>query len=375
MSLEGRKQGRIATFLQKVDWPLVIIVTLLASVGIVNLYSASIAAERSYHIAQAIAYVFGLGGALVMGVVDRRIFEKWSYVFYGVVVALLVLVMVAGKEINGSKRWLDLGVFLLQPSELLKIAVILITARFFKDRPQPEGGYSLMELGRLFGMVALGVVFVLKQPDLGTSLTILVLFMTMVLFEGVRVTSLIAMGMAVMVALPFVWSFGMKEYQKDRVITFLNLEEDQYGQAWQVRQSIIAFGSGRVWGKGFVEGTQIQKGFVPEHENDFAAANWGEEHGFVGMVLLLALYMALIIWALRIASRAPDRYGVHVGVGMAAFFFWHVLVNLGMVSGMLPVVGLPLPLMSYGRSNLMTVMLGVGFLLNTSAARKGHAPR
>jgi len=368
---DQREASWVVRLISAIDWPLVLIVTTLASVGIFNLYSASVAAGKSYHIAQAIAYLFGLGGALVMGLVNRRVYERWSYVVYGGVVLLLFLVMAVGTELNGSKRWLNLGVFLLQPSELLKIAVIMITARYFKDRENKEGSYSLFELGRLFGLVGLGVAFVLKQPDLGTSLAILAIFMTMVLFEGVKFTSLVAMGAAVIFATPFVWVFGMKEYQKDRVITFLNLEEDQYGQAWQVRQSIIAFGSGRMWGKGHLEGTQIQKGFVPEFENDFAASTWAEEHGFIGMLFLLSLYMALILWSLRISMRAQDRYGVHIGIGMAAFFFWHVLVNIGMVTGSLPVVGLPLPLMSYGRSNLMTIMLGVGLLLNASATRAG----
>ena len=362
--------GRLQQVLGRIDWPLVVILTTLAGVGIYNLYSAALAVGKDYHFAQAIAYGVGLTGALGLSLIDRRVWEKWSPVIYGGVVALLVAVVLFGTELNGSKRWLNLGVFLFQPSELLKIAVILLTARYFNDREPPERGYTLRGLARLFGPVALGVAFVLIQPDLGTSLVILAIFMTMVLFEGISLTSLVAMGAAALVALPFVWTLGMKDYQKDRVISFLNLEEDHYGQAWQVRQSIIAFGSGRVWGKGHVQGTQIQKGFVPEHENDFAAANWAEEHGFVGMLLLLSLYMALILWSLRIAARSPDRFGTHIGVGMAAFFFWHVLVNLGMVTGMLPVVGLPLPLMSYGRSNLMTVMLGAALLLNTSGARR-----
>ena len=285
-------------------------------------------------------------------------------------IALLVAVAVFGTELNGSRRWLNLGAFMLQPSELLKVAVIVITARYFQDR-EIEGRYTLRRLAKLFAFVGGGVAFVLLQPDLGTSLTILAIFATMTLFEGVRPSSLIAIATCVVLAAPFVWTFGMKEYQKDRVISFLDIgEDDRYGQAWQVRQSIIAFGSGPRLGQGHVEGTQIQKGFVPEHENDFAAATWAEEHGFAGMLFVLALYLTLIGWSLRISARAPDRFGVHIGVGMAAFFFWHVVVNLGMVTGMLPVVGLPLPLMSYGRSNLMTIMIGLGLLMSVSASSK-----
>jgi len=368
-------RGRQSWFekaLARADWPLVSIVVVLASVGIINLYSAAQAAGgASYHVSQAVAFTLGMGLVGVMTFLDTRLYERWAYVIYGIIVGLLALVLIVGTELNGSKRWLNLGVFLMQPSELLKIGVILITARFFNDRDQDEP-YSLTQLAKLFALVCLGVFFVLQQPDLGTSLTILAIFMSMVLFEGVRTASVITLMTAVVMATPLVWTFGMKEYQKDRVRSFLALEQDEYGQDWQVRQSIIAFGSGRVWGKGHLQGTQIQKGFVPEHENDFAAANWGEEHGFAGMLFLLSVYMALILWGLRVATTARSRFGVHVAVGMSAFIFWHVIVNLGMVTGMLPVVGLPLPLMSYGRSNLMTVMLGLGLLMNVSAQARAQ---
>ena len=361
-----RARGVLGKVLQGVDWGLLLIVSLIGSVGIINLYSAAVAVNKPYHITQSIAMLLGLFGAFVLSRFDRRLYQKWAYVLYGGVIVLLMIVMGWGKILNGSRRWIDLGVFLLQPSELLKLGVILITGRYFLDREPSENGYTLRELAKLFALVGLGVFFVLKQPDLGTSLTILAIFMTMVLFEGIRLSSLISLGTVIVLSLPFVWTFGLEDYQKGRVMTFLNTEEGQHDQAWQVRQSIIAFGSGRLVGKGYLEGTQIQKGFVPEHENDFAAATWAEEHGFLGMMLLLSLYMALIVWSLRISANAQDRFGRHVGVGMAAFFFWHVLVNIGMVTGSLPVVGLPLPLMSYGRSNLMTVLLGVALLLNTS---------
>ncbi len=366
------RRSKRDNLLLRVDWPLLAILGALASIALVNLYSAGVAAGGvDYHVAQAVAFAMGLGVITVISLVDTRVLDRWSYVAYGGVIMLLAAVALFGTELNGSRRWINLGLFLLQPSELLKIGVILITARFFNDREREEA-YGLSDLWRLFALVVLGVGFVLNQPDLGTSLTILAIFMTMVLFEGVRTQSLIALGAVIALSLPFGWAFGMKEYQKDRVRSFLSLEKDDYGQDWQVRQSIIAFGSGRSWGKGHLQGTQIQEGFVPEHENDFAAANWGEEHGFVGMLILLAVYMALIVWALKISSQSTDRFGSHIGVGIAAFIFWHVFVNLGMVTGVLPVVGLPLPIMSYGRSNLMTVMIGLGLLMNVSMRRKAR---
>jgi rod shape determining protein RodA len=359
--------------IQRVDWTLLGLIMSIAGVGIYNLSSAAsaVTAHGAYHLTQGAAFVVGLIFMALICVFDYRIWERWSNWIYGFVVFLLVLVELFGKTLNGSTRWLDLGFFLLQPSELLKIGVIMLTARYFQERDQSEP-YDLPQLARLFGIVAGGVLLVLKQPDLGTSLVVLAIFGTMVVFQGIRWTSVAALALLLTLSSPLIWSVGMHDYQKERVISFLQLEDDDFGHEWQVRQSVIAFGSGRAWGKGHAEGTQGQGGFIPEHENDFAAANWGEEHGFVGMTFLLSLYAALILWCLNISSRARDRYGAIVGVGVAAFLFWHVIVNIGMVTGLLPVVGLPLPLFSYGRSNMMTFMFAFGLLMNVSMRRRAR---
>lgn len=358
----------ILGWLSRLDWPLLVVVAVLAALGLYNLRSAATHSPAAFHLIQSGWFVLGLCMVVVMAVIHTRVFMRSAYVFYGAVILLLLIVAVAGTELNGSKRWLNLGVFLMQPSELLKLAVILVTARYFQDRNK-ESSYRLRDLVIPFALLGVGVGFVVSQPDLGTSLVIVAIFMTMVLFEGVRWESLLGLALAVMVALPFAYSFGLKDYQKARVVSFINIEADAQGQSWQVRQSIIAFGSGRVWGKGHVEGTQVQKGFVPEHENDFIAANWAEERGFMGMLFLLAVYLAFIACALNVSRKARDRFGVQIGVGVAALFFWHVVVNLGMVTGVLPVVGLTLPLMSYGGSSLLTMLAGVGLLLNVSAHR------
>jgi rod shape determining protein RodA len=367
----NKQRPWLLDWLSRLDWPLVVVVVLLSALGLYNLRSAAMHSVHDFHLIQSVWFGFGAVIALLIAAIHTRVFLRGAYMFYGAVVFLLLLVALFGTEINGSKRWLDLGAFLMQPSELLKLALILATARYFHDRNR-ERSYRLRELWVPVSMMGVGVLFVLNQPDLGTSMVILSIFMTMVLFEGVRWQSLVALFVAAMIALPFVYSFGLKDYQRDRVVSFLNIDADATGQSWQVRQSIIAFGSGRVWGKGHEEGTQVQKGFVPEHENDFIAANWGEERGFVGMVFLLMLYLAFILSALNIARQAKDRFGVQIGVGVAALFFWHVVVNLAMVTGMLPVVGLTLPLMSYGGSSLLTMLAGVGLLLNVSAHRRPY---
>lgn len=368
--------------IRRLDWSLLVVVGLIAVLGLINMRSASMNSEASFHISHTVWLVAGFGVAIFVAFLSTRFFIRWAYGLYGVSIALLAAVALFGTEINASQRWLDLGLFMVQPSELLKLTVILVTARFFQDRNK-EGGYAFRELWMPGLLVGIGVLFVVGQPDLGTALVILATFGTLVVFEGVRWQSLALLAWATITALilivQVVIPMGyhdavLHEYQQDRIASFLNLDDDARGKSWQIRQSMIAVGSGQVWGKGEMEGTQVQKGFVPEHENDFIAANWAEERGFVGMVVLLGLYVALIGCALRISRRARHRFGAVVAVGVAALFFWHILVNLGMVTGVLPVVGLTLPLMSYGGSSLLVMLAGVGLLLNISMNRRpyGH---
>ncbi len=364
-------RNKIWEMIARLDWPLMLVVGLLSTMGLLNLRSASMHSPATFHLSQMVWLGAGFVMALLIAFVHTRIFIQWAYAFYCLVIGLLVAVALVGTELNASQRWLNLGIFMMQPSELLKVAVILVTARFFHDRNQSEP-FALRQLWMPFLLVGIGVLFVLKQPDLGTSLVIVAIFMTMVLFQGMRWQSLMLFALAVLVAIPLTYSFVLQDYQRDRVASYVNIEADAQGKSWQVRQSLIAIGSGKVWGKGELEGTQIQKGFVPEHENDFIAANWAEERGFVGMVLLLLVYLAFITCAFNASRRSQNRFGVLVGVGVAAMFFWHVVVNLGMVTGVLPVVGLTLPLMSYGGSSLLAMMVGVGLLLNIGIHRRTY---
>ena len=257
----------------------------------------------------------------------------------------------------------------LQPSELMKPAIILVTARYFSDLPHKVDGNDLKDLIRPMMLLFVPSSLIMLQPDLGTSLMVIFIFFTMVLFEGMKARTIVGMGITTILSAPLAWSFLLKDYQKQRILSFLDLEKDPYGPGWQVRQSLIAFGSGGIAGKGYLDGTQVQMGFVPYHESDFAAVNWAEEHGFIGMMVLIGLYTALIGWSLHIARSSRDRFGMLVAVGVAAMIFWHVFVNLGMVLGMLPVVGLTLPLVSYGGSSVITVMLGIALLVNISIRR------
>jgi rod shape determining protein RodA len=357
-----------ASWVSRFDWVLVALTTALSVIGIMNLYSASVALQDSLYVDQVVWFVLGLGLIGAVMLFDYRAYERWSYVIYVVALGMLLAVFFVGATLNNSRRWLDVGFTRLQPSELNKIATILAVARFSADHPAPEG-YSLVDLKTPLALAAVPAVLIMLQPDLGTSLLVLFIAGTMLLFLGIRLRSLLFMFSAGLVSAPLMWIFALHDYQKTRILSFLDLERDKSGAGWQVSQSLIAFGAGGPTGQGYLQGMQVQNGFVPYHESDFAAVSWGEEMGFLGMVGMLGLYAALIAWAIRIARNARDRFGMSVAVGVASLFFWHVSVNLGMVLGMLPVVGVTLPLVSNGGSSFLTVMIGVGLLMNISLRR------
>jgi rod shape determining protein RodA len=313
--------------------------------------------------------MIGVAIATFIASQDYRLAERLTWPFYGGVVVLLVLVALFGTEINGSQRWISFGEFSLQPSELAKLAVILITAHYFSRKDYPDGiGVRDILVPVFFLLIPSALI--INQPDLGTTIVLWLIFATMVVFERVRWTLLVTSGLGVCIGLPVLWVFVMKAYQKDRVRAFLNPETELQGDAWQVNQSKIAVGSGRWFGKGWLQGTQVQGGFVPYHENDFIFTHHGEQFGFIGSLLLLVLYAGLIVVPLWIARRARDRFAVLCCVGISALFFWHVVINLGMVTGLLPVVGLWLPFASRGGTAILTLMLCVGILMSISMRRK-----
>lgn len=351
-----------------IDWSLFFVVTTLILAGLLNLYSASMAASQPHYIRQIMWVMIGTAVATFVATRDYRLAYRLTWPFYVVVVALLVLVAVAGTEINGSRRWLSFGQFSLQPSELAKLAAILIPAYYFSRKEYPNGIGVRDVLAPAFFLL-IPSLLIITQPDLGTTVVLWLIFGSMIFFERVHWSLLVASGAGLVVGLPTLWIFVMKSYQKDRVRAFLNPETELQGDAWQVNQAKIAVGSGRWFGKGWLQGTQVQGGFVPYHENDFIFTHHGEQFGFIGSILLLALYMALILIPLWIARRARDRFAVLCCVGISALFFWHVVINLGMVTGLLPVVGLWLPFASRGGTAVLTLMICVGILMSISMRR------
>lgn len=355
-----------------IDLPLVMAVASLGVLGLLNLRSAVSVVNLQFYETQLTW--FGVGGltALVVWLVDHRVFLRYSYAAYGLVVLLLILVLAVGRQANQATRWLVLGPVSIQPSEFMKLALILCIARIFHGdvRPEPR---TLRDFLLPAALTAIPTVLVLKQPDLGTALIYPLILGSMAMVLRVRARSLLLAFGGLLVSLPIAWSY-LHGYQRERVVTlfaslFSSERLDVQDAAWQTTQSKIAVGSGHIFGKGFLHGTQNQLGFVPFQHTDFPFAVWGEEHGFVGSALLIALYLFVVLWALRIAARARDRFGALVAVGVAAMLFWHVAINMGMVLGLLPVVGVTLPLFSYGGSSVLANLIGVGLLLSIAAHR------
>jgi rod shape determining protein RodA len=356
---------------QNFDWLLLGLVFLICSLGLVNLYSAGYnrTPEGANPLYLKQLYWLGVGLTLMVAtfIYDYRHLEKLAVVIYLVSIVLLVAVMVGGKMVSGSRRWLALGPVSFQPSELVKIAVILLLARYFHVRTRPEP-LRLQELLAPLGLVLLPVAIIIKQPDLGSGILVFLVAATIILFVGVNWRTLLIGLASVILAAPFAWHF-LKEYQKQRLFTFMDPEKDPLGAGYHILQSMIAVGSGQFWGKGFLHGTQSQLHFLPEQHTDFVFSVFAEEWGFVGSALLVLLYAGLTLFGLNVARGCKDRFGQLLAVGVTALIFWQVFINLSMVTGLMPVVGIPLPLFSYGGSSLITTFLALGVLLNIRMRR------
>lgn len=360
---------------EQFDWPLFGVVALIAFLGVTNLYSATSAAKASMldiYITQT--YWIGLGAlvAVVVAAIDYRSYERHGWLAYGIGVSMLVLLFALGRSVRGSVRWLSIGAFSLQPSELMKIFLIIALAKYLHNDPKTTGR-TLRDLIPPGLILALPMVLILKQPDLGTALICGSIFGSIMLLTNLKLRSLFTLIVCFLISLPLTWQFILEDYQKERAVSFwasfTEPDKDLLGSGWHAYQSKVAIGSGGIWGKGFLQSTQNQYGFVPDQHSDFPFAIYAEEHGLLGVTLLLGAYFFLIIRGLKVASQAKDRFGAVLAVGVSAMFFFHTIINVGMVLGMLPVVGITLPLFSHGGSSVLTFMIGVGLLMNVSIRR------
>ncbi|MDK9718056.1 MAG: rod shape-determining protein RodA [Trichlorobacter sp.] len=353
------------------DWTLIGLVSVICLMGILNIYSASAAYKlggTAYYIKQLNWMAFGLLLSLVVASLDYHILEDFSYWFYGFLILLLVAVLVVGKRSLGATRWLNLGFFTIQPSELMKIVIIVTFARFFNNY-HTVGGLRVKEMLFPLALLVVPALLIMKQPDLGTATLVVLIAVSMAFYIGFRWSTIVTFTLVTVPLFWFAWAVYMKPYQKNRVLDFINPERSRLGSGYHIIQSKIAVGSGGFWGKGYVKGTQAQLRFLPEQHTDFAFSVFAEEWGFVGTLILIVLYLCLILWGLNIARRCNDRLGGLLAVGVTAMLFWHTIINIGMVIGLFPVVGVPLPFFSYGGTSMITSMVGVGILQSISMRR------
>jgi rod shape determining protein RodA len=347
------------------DWTLSLSALSVIALGLLNLWSA--VHDRQAHLFTQQVSWLALGVALFVGVasLDYRLISRLSYVFYGAGLAMLLGVLAFGKMVGGGRRWFDLGPFHVQPSELMQVLTVLALGKYLNDSPALEGR-SWRHLAMPVVIVSAPALLIAKQPDFGTAFLFLAIFFTLMLTARLKLKTLAAIvGMAAIAAFP-IYQHLLHEYQRKRVEAFFNPTSEG---AYQTRQALNAIGSGRVLGKGFMHGTQIRLRHFPALWTDFPFAVWAEEWGFLGCCVVLLLYAFLILWVLKIAAEARDRFGATVCVGVAAMLFWHVAINIGMVAGILPVVGVTLPLISYGGSSVLTTMVALGIVMNVSVRR------
>jgi rod shape determining protein RodA len=350
------------------DWILLLLTVLAIAVGLVNLYSATdnMDNHRTFY-RQTIWVCIGFGALLTTLLFNYHKLEKYAYHLYGFGVLLLAGVLVAGDTISGSTRWIIVGPISFQPSEISKLILIVTMARLFSHRQLHEPlGFADTLVPLAF--MAIFFVLVLKEPDLGTALLLALITVSMMLFMGIKVRVLLSLTSATFFFTPLVWNL-LKEYQKQRIIAFIYPENDPMGTGYHILQSKIAVGSGGFIGKGYMASTQSQLNFLPEHHTDFAFSVLAEEWGFIGASLVILLFLAILIRGLIIIRSGKNMFGSLVAVGVVSMFFWQTCINIGMVSGLLPVVGIPLPFISYGGSSVLCSMLALALLMNISMRR------
>jgi rod shape determining protein RodA len=357
----------IAQKLKQINWSFVLLVCAVGAVGVAMLYSAGNGHVNPWASRQAMRFAAALTIMLCVALIDIRAWLRYAYWIYFAALALVAAVDVIGIVGMGAQRWLHLGFFQIQPSEVMKISLILALARYFhgamlEDVARPS--YLIPPILMVLAPVAL----VLKQPDLGTAMMLSMMAAAMFFLAGVRLWMFGVVLGGVAAALPLAWKM-MKPYQRDRIFTFLDPESDPLGAGYHILQSKIALGSGGMFGKGFLLGTQSHLNFLPEKQTDFIFTMLAEEFGLVGGVALLALYALLVVLGFALSLRVKNHFGRLVGLGVTTMFFLYVFINIAMVMGLIPVVGVPLPLISYGGTAMITIMIGFGLLLSASIHR------
>ena len=353
--------------LMQLHGPIVILVSLLTLFGVVMMISAGGGSLTPWADKQLIRGALGFVLMIVVAVVPSTFWLRYAYVFFGGGLIMLLVTAAIGFLGKGAQRWVELGGVNLQPSELMKLCLILALARFYHNTP-PGTANQPTRLLTALGMVMLPALLILKQPNLGTATITSIIGISIIFLMGLRWKLILPVVIGAVAAMPLAWGF-LKDYQKQRVLTFLDPSKDPLGHGYNIIQSMIAIGSGGFNGKGYLQGTQGQLDFLPEKHTDFIFTMVAEEFGFIGSVILLLAFLLLIIYAFGVSMRSRSTFGSLVAAGIAMLLFSHLAINVAMVMGLIPVVGLPLPLISYGGSIQISTLIGCGLLLNAFVYR------
>jgi rod shape determining protein RodA len=356
----------------RINWGLLLVLTAIAGVGVVALYSAAGGRFDPWAGKHAMRYGVALGLCLIVALINPKIWLALAWPIYIVSMVLLVAVDVIGKIGMGAQRWLVLGPIQIQPSEIAKVAVILVLARYYHGLTREKAEKFVYTLPPLLIIMA-PVALVMVQPDLGTAMMVLLGGAALLFVAGVRIWMFLGAAVTAVGCLPFAWSF-MHEYQRKRVLTFLDPDRDPLGAGYHITQSKIAIGSGGLFGKGFLHGTQSSLNFLPEKQTDFIFTTFVEEWGMIGALVLLSLFVLVLLWGFSIALRSQHHFGRLVALGVTSMMFLYVFINTSMVMGLLPVVGVPLPLVSNGGTAMVSVMFACGLLIGVNVHRDAQLP-
>lgn len=355
--------------LRDFDWPMFLVVMLICCVGVLQIYSATIGTQwDGYWWRQVLNILAGLVLMWIVAQIDYHYLMGHVFSMYGISVFALIAVLLFGSAAFGSTRWISLPWgFHLQVSEFAKLVIILLVARLMTELKSDV--LTLQDVLKVAGLVFVPAILIKMEPDLGTALTYLPILGIGVFLAGMPWRYWAAIGVILILVVLPIYKYGLKDYQRERVKTFLGEDTDPRGSGYQVNQSKIAIGSGGMWGKGVTKGTQTRLRFLPVPDKDFIFSAFAEEHGFVGVMLVLSFYLILLMQIVQNAQTAPDRAGMYVCMGVAALVLFHILVNVGMVIGRMPVTGIPLPLMSYGGSSIWSSFMMLGLVNNVRLRR------
>lgn len=353
---------RTSSFINKIHWPFILLLILISSIGIALLYSIADGQWNPWALRQSIRLSIGLILLFVVSQVNIKFWYQHAYHFYFFCIFLIVATLLFSREISGAKRWLNLYFFTMQPAEVFKIIIILSLAKYFNSIKLQS--YDIKQRILVpFLILLIPVLLIFKQPDLGTSLIILFSGIIVFFVSGIRIKTFFISGFIGITSFPLLWYF-LKDYQKSRIINFLDQQNDLLGANYHITQSKIALGSGGFFGKGYLEGTQSHLQFIPEMQTDFIFSVLGEEFGLFGILILFFLYATLILWSINLSLDSRNFFSKIFGISFITSFFLSIFINVGMVTGIIPVVGVPLPLCSFGGSAMISFFIGFGILLS-----------